>query len=71
MARITIDVKTSSRQEGVEEIGENHYIVRVRAPRKKGKANMSVVKILKRHFGRPVFIISGHTSTRKIVEIEE
>jgi uncharacterized protein (TIGR00251 family) len=71
MVKITIDVKAGSRQEGVEEIGENNYIVRVRAHRKKGKANVSVVKILKRHFGRPVFIISGHTSTRKIVEIEE
>jgi uncharacterized protein (TIGR00251 family) len=71
MSRITIDVKAGSREEGVKEIGDNHYIVSVKAPRRKGKANASVVKILKKHFGRPVFIVSGHTSTRKIVEIEE
>ena len=69
--RITVDVKASSREETVEEDGEGHYVVRVKAPRKKGKANVAVIKLLERHFGRRATIMSGHTSTRKIVEIEE
>lgn len=69
--RITVDVKAESREEGVEEMGEGLYLVRVKAPRRKGKANAAVLKALRRHFGRPAVIVSGHTSTRKIVEIEE
>jgi uncharacterized protein (TIGR00251 family) len=66
--RITIDVKTGSREEGVDDLGEGRYLVRVKAPRKKGKANVAVLKVLRRHFGRNAIIVSGHTSTRKIVE---
>jgi uncharacterized protein (TIGR00251 family) len=69
--RITIDVKAGSRDEGVEEIGEGMYLVRVKAPRMKGKANAAVLKLLRRYFGRRVLIVSGHTSTRKIIEVEE
>ena len=68
--RITVDVKADSREESVEELGEGHYLVRVKAPRRKGKANAAVLKVLRRHFGRHVEILSGHTSTRKIVELE-
>ena len=69
--RITVDVKADSREEGVEELGEGHFLVRVKAPRKKGKANTAILKVLRRHFGRHATILSGHTSTRKIVELEE
>jgi len=69
--RITVDVKADSREEGVEELGEGHFLVRVKAPRRKGKANVAVLKVLRRHFGRQAVILKGHTSTRKIVELEE
>lgn len=69
--RITVNVKAGARQEGVEELGEGVYIVRVKASRRKGKANVAVLRLLRRHFGRPVHIVSGLTSTRKIVEVEE
>ena len=71
MKRITIDVKAESREEGVEEIGEGMYVVRVKATRMKGKANAAILKLLRRRFGCHVFIVSGHTSTRKIIELEE
>ena len=68
--RITVDVKADSREEGVEELGEGHFLVRVKAPRRKGKANVAVLKVLRRHFGRHDVILKGHTSTSTIVEIE-
>ncbi len=67
--RITVDVKAESREEGIEDLGNGHYLVRVRAPRKKGKANAAVLKLLRKHFGREATIVSGHTSTRKIIEL--
>lgn len=69
--RITVDVKADSREDSVEELGEGHLLVRVKAPRRKGKANAAVLKVLRRHFGRHAVMVSGHSSTRKIIEIEE
>ncbi len=69
--RIIVDVKAESREESVEEIGEGHYLVRVKEPRKKGKANVAVLKLLKKHLGKQVALVSGATSTTKIIEVEE
>ena len=66
---IKVDVKANSREEGVEDMGDGLYLVRVKAPRKKGKANSAVLKLLRRHFGRDATIVSGHRSTRKIIEL--
>ena len=67
--RITVEVKADSREESIEKIGENRYSVRVKAARKKGKANKALLKRLKKHFGGTATILSGLTSTIKIVEI--
>lgn len=68
---ITVDVKPGQREEHIEEIGENHLLVYVKAPASKGKANKAVIKLLKKHFSNQVFLVSGHTSSRKVFEVEE
>jgi len=70
-SRITVDVKPGAKEDRVERLGEDWYMVRVRAPRRKGKANVEVLKLLQRHFGGRARIVHGFKSTRKIVEIEE
>jgi uncharacterized protein (TIGR00251 family) len=69
--RITIEVKTGSRDEGVELIEEGRYLVKVKEPRQKGKANQAVLKLLKKHFCKQARLVSGATSTIKIVELLE
>ena len=69
--RITVDVKAGAKEEGIEELGEGHFLVKVKAPRRKGKANAQVVKLIQRHFGRRAAIVRGRTSTRKTIELEE
>jgi uncharacterized protein (TIGR00251 family) len=69
--RITIEVKTESRDEGVELIEEGRYLVKVKETRQKGKANQAVLKLLKKHFCKQVRLVSGATSTIKIVELVE
>jgi uncharacterized protein (TIGR00251 family) len=56
---------------GADEVVEKDGIllVRVRAPAEGNKANMSVMNLLSKHFGRPVRIVSGFRSRRKAVEI--
>lgn len=68
---IKVDVKPNSREEKVEKINEEMYVVRVKASRRKGKANTAIIKLLRRYFGYPVHIISGYSSSRKIIEIDD
>jgi uncharacterized protein (TIGR00251 family) len=69
--RILIEVKTEAREEKVEKIEETHYLVWVKAPRIKGKANEAVLKLLKHFFKRQVRLVSGATSTTKIVDVDD
>ena len=68
---ITVDVKPGQREESVQSICEDHLLVKVKAPASKGKANKAVIKLLKNHYGCQVFLVSGHTSSRKVFEVEE
>jgi len=69
--RITVEVKTNSREESVEDLGEGLYLVKIREPPHKGKANQAVLKILHKHFRKQVRLVSGATSTIKIFELLE
>jgi uncharacterized protein (TIGR00251 family) len=69
--RIIVDVIAGSREETVEQMGEGHYLVKVKAQPKKGKANQAVLKLLKKRFGMQVVLITGATSTTKILEVIE
>ncbi len=69
--RITVNVKAGSKKNEVIQGEGGRYIVRVKEQRKKGKANTAVLKLLKKHFGRQARLVSGMTSTTKIVEIED
>ncbi len=68
--RITVEVKTSSHEAAVVDLGEGRYFVRVKEPPLKGKANVAVTKALRRHLGKRVNLISGATSTTKVFEVE-
>ena len=67
--RIIIDVKAGSREDGVEVLGENFFLVRVRAQRKKGMANRAVLKLLSKYFDDEVRMVSGFNDARKVIEI--
>ena len=65
--RIRIKVIPNASKDEVVE-GEP-FIVRTRSPPTKGKANRSVVKLLSKHFGSDVRIVSGASSREKWVEV--
>ena len=68
---IQVDVKSNSREDRVEKLSEGYYLVRVKAPAKKNKANKAVLNLLKNYFGNKVYLISGRSSNRKLFEVEE
>lgn len=67
---VKVTVKTDLAEESVEKIAENRYLVKLKAPRRKGKANAALLKLLSRHFNRKTRIVSGLTSKNKIVELK-
>lgn len=70
--KIFIKVKPNSKEEKIEQIDFNNFIVAVKEPPIRGRANKAIIKALSEYFKvskSNLKIISGHTSRQKIVEI--
>jgi hypothetical protein len=70
--RIFIKAKPSAREEKVEKIDEQNYVVSVKEPPIKGKANEAIRNALAVYFktgSSRVKIVSGYSSRNKVVEI--
>ena len=70
--KIFVKAKPNSREEKVEKIDENNYVVSVKEPPIKGKANEAIRNALAVYFktgSSRVKITSGFSSRNKIVEI--
>ena len=70
--KIFVKAKPSSKEEKIERVDENNYVVSVREPPVKGKANEAIRNALAVHFktaSSRVKIISGYSSRNKIIEI--
>ncbi|MGD9276436.1 MAG: DUF167 family protein [Candidatus Pacearchaeota archaeon] len=69
--KINIKVKTNSGKQEVEKMGEDEYLVFVKAVPENNKANLEVEKVLRKYFKKDVKILRGKTSKRKVAEVEE
>jgi hypothetical protein len=72
--KLFIKAKPSSREEKIEKIDEIHYVVSVKEPPIKGKANEAIRNALAVYFktgSSSIRIVSGNTSRNKIIEIIE
>jgi uncharacterized protein len=70
--KINVKAKPNSREEKVEKIDENNFVVSVKEPPIKGKANEAIRNALAVYFrtaSARVKIISGYSSKNKTVEI--
>jgi uncharacterized protein YggU (UPF0235/DUF167 family) len=70
--KIFIIAKPGSRAENVERVDESHYVVSVKEPPVKGKANEAIRNALAVYFktgSSRVKIVSGFSSRNKIIEI--
>ena len=68
--KIKIKVKPGSSQEKIEKIDDINYIVWLKDKPIEGKANIKLLKILKKYFGKNVEIISGFLGRDKIIELK-
>ncbi len=71
--RISVKVKPNSKEEKIEQLGNNQFVVKVKAPAQEGKANNAMIKLLSKYFDIPksmIIISTGQQSENKIVDIE-
>jgi uncharacterized protein (TIGR00251 family) len=71
--KITVHAKPNSKNEKVEKISKDSFVVSVKEPPIKGMANEAIIKAVAKYFGVSVLsvkIISGRTSKFKILEIK-
>ena len=70
--KIKVKVKAKSKNPGIEKVGESDFVVKVKSPADKGKANLAVIKALSGYFKIPqsqIKILAGVASSRKIINI--
>ncbi len=70
--KIFVKVKPSAKQEAVDKINGNHFVVKVKEPPIQGKANKALIRALAGYFEVPIStirIISGEKSKQKIVAL--
>jgi uncharacterized protein (TIGR00251 family) len=70
--KINVKAKPNAREEKVEKIDETHFVVSVKEPPEKGKANDAIRNALAVYFktgSSRVKIVSGYSSRQKIIEI--
>lgn len=70
--KLFITVKPKSKEERIEKIDDTHFVARVKALAREGKANEAAIKALARYFDvapSQVEIVSGHASRKKIIAI--
>lgn len=70
--KLFITVKPKSKEERVEKLDDTHFVARVKAPAREGKANEAAIKALARYFDvapSQVEIVSGQRSRKKVVAI--
>ena len=68
--KIEVKVQPNSGREEVQKISENKYKVFLKKPAEKNKANIELLKVLKKYFGVDVKLISGKTSKNKLVDVK-
>ncbi len=72
MAKISIKVKPNSKQDLVEPVGENEFVVRVKEKAIEGRANDAVIELLSDYFDLPksaFSIVKGLKSRLKIINV--
>lgn len=67
---IKVKVKAGSSKQEIENFGNNNYLIYLKEPSENNRANIELLKLLKRYFGKDVKLVKGLKSKNKIVEIE-
>ena len=73
LMKIFVKAKPVAKEEKVEKIDENHFVVAVKEPPKDGRANGAIAKALAEYFEVPqssLRLVSGFSSRQKVFELQ-
>jgi hypothetical protein len=71
--KLFIKAKVGAKEEYVEQLDDNHFVVAVHERPEAGRANHAILKLLADYLNTPLSqltIVSGFTSREKVVEIQ-
>lgn len=69
---INVKAKPGAKENKIEKLDDEHFVVSVKEPPVQGRANAAIIKLLAGYFGvmpSDIAIVSGHISRNKIVRI--
>jgi uncharacterized protein (TIGR00251 family) len=67
---LKIKVKPNSNKQEIEKIDEENYKISLKSKPEDNKANIELIKLLKKHFEKDIKIIKGLRNRNKIVEVK-
>ena len=71
--KIFVKAKPNAKEEKIEKISDNNFIVSVKEPPVQGRANAAIIKALAEYLGinkNQLEIVAGYTNREKIIEIK-
>ena len=68
---IKIKVKPGSREQEIEKISDTEYEISLKERAEDNKANLELLKLLKRYFNKQAKIIKGLKSRNKVIKIQD
>ncbi|MFA4960155.1 MAG: DUF167 domain-containing protein [Candidatus Pacearchaeota archaeon] len=68
--KIEVKVQANSGREEIQKISDSQYKIFLKKPAEKNKANIELLKLLKKYFGTEVKILKGKTSKNKTIEVK-
>ena len=68
---IYVKVKPNSDNQEIKKISENEYFVHLKNRAEDNKANIELLKLLKRYFKKEIKIIRGLKSRDKIIQLND
>jgi len=66
---INIKVKPGSSEQKIKKISETEYEIKLKEKAENNKANLKLIRLLKKYFNAEIKIKSGLKSRKKIVEV--
>ncbi len=67
---INIKVKLGSGKQEIIKLNDKEYEVYVKQPPENNKANIEIIKLLRRYFKKDIRIVKGFKTRKKLVEIK-
>ena len=66
---IKITVKPNAREEKIQKIGEDEFLIMLKESAKQGRANTRLLNLLSHFFQKKARIVHGMTGRHKIIEL--